>query len=141
MKKSYTIVWEKWRDPFGSDEDGQDHPSITEQPDDEEIYNPYEEDDSTISTNSKEVKCKILITPMGAIPYNEFTASGKIFNFWTGHSNFTITNNIVDIIEDTEGVETLDVFTRYRFRIAIGKAFSDSEVMRKINSNIYEYIK
>jgi hypothetical protein len=139
MKKLYTIVWEKWRDPFGNDEDN--NTTISKQPEDDEIYSPYDEDSNEATTNSKEIKCKILITPMGAIPYNEFTASGKIFNFWTGHSNFTITNNIVDIIEDTEGVETLDVFTRYRFRIAIGKAFSDSEVMRKINSNISEYIK
>jgi hypothetical protein len=139
MTKSYTIVWEKWRDPFGYDEE--DNDIIVKQPEDDEIYNPYDENNDSTTINSKEVKCKILITPMGAIPYNEFTASGKIFNFWNGHSNFTITNDIVNIIENTDGVETLDIFTRYRFRIAIGKAFSDSEVMRKININIYEHIK
>lgn len=140
MKKSYNIVWEKWRDPFGDDNEEEDI-SINEQPDDDEMYEPYDEENTSISINNKQIKCKILLTPMGAIPYNEFTASGKIFNFWTGHSNFTLTNNIVDIIENTDGVETLDVFTRYRFRVGVGKAFNDSEVMRKINLNIYEYIK
>jgi hypothetical protein len=43
-----------------------------------------------------------------------------------------------DIIETTSGVETLDIFTRYRFRIGVGKAFSDSEVMRDINNKIYK---
>ena len=42
------------------------------------------------------------------------------------------------MIEKTDGVETFDVFTRYRFRVGVGKAFSDSETMREINSRVYE---
>ena len=45
----------------------------------------------------------------------------------------TITANI---IESSEGVETLDIFTRYRFRISVGKAFSDSKILREISSRI-----
>jgi hypothetical protein len=82
-----------------------------------------------------------MATPMGIIPVTENTASGKIFNFWTGHTNFNITKKITSLIEETEGVETLDIFTRYRFRIAVGKAFDDSSVMRKINDNIYSYLE
>ena len=74
---------------------------------------------------------------MGIIPFNDNTASGKIFNFWMGHTNFDISKSIVNIIEKIDGVETLDVFTRYRFRIAIGKAFDDSQIMRNINKKIY----
>ena len=40
-------------------------------------------------------------------------------------------------IEQSEGVEILDIFTRYRFRVGIGKCFNDSETMKKINDNIY----
>lgn len=68
---------------------------------------------------------------------NENTASGKLFNFWMGHTNFDISKKIAQIIERTDGVETLDIFTRYRFRISIGKAFNDSETMRNINKTIY----
>ena len=75
---------------------------------------------------------------MGIIPLNDNTASNKIFNFWTGHTNFNITGHVLKIIEETEGVETLDIFTRYRFRIAVGKAFEDSEVMRLINQQVYK---
>jgi hypothetical protein len=141
MKKKYSIIWEKWRDPFGDDESNIDQPIISKQPNDDDIYYSDDDDSADTQIHSKEIKCKILLTPMGAIPYNEFTASSKIFNFWTGHSNFTITDNVVNIIEETDGVETLDVFTRYRFRIGIGKAFSDSEVMRRINFNVYEHLK
>jgi hypothetical protein len=74
---------------------------------------------------------------MGIIPMNENTMSGKIFNFWMGHTNFNITKKIADIIEQTDGVETLDIFTRYRFRIGVGKAFDDSSVMRTINKRVY----
>jgi hypothetical protein len=76
---------------------------------------------------------------MGIIPYSENTASNKIFNFWTGHTNFNLSAKICDIIENTEGVETLDIFTRYRFRVSIGKAFIDSDIMRNINHNTYQF--
>ena len=79
-----------------------------------------------------------MATPMGIIPMTENTASGKIFNFWVGHTNFDITKKVADMIEKTDGVETFDVFTRYRFRVGVGKAFSDSETMREINSRVYE---
>ena len=85
-------------------------------------------------------KFRAIATPMGIIPINESTASGKIFNFWVGHTNFDITNALALIIEETPGVETLDIFTRYRFRIGIGKAFHDSKVMRDINSRVYNYL-
>jgi hypothetical protein len=115
------IIWEKWQDPFG------------EKNDDVPDYDSYDEEELV----DKTVVSKVLLTPMGMIPYNDNTASSKIFNFWLGHTNFSITQPISDLIEDTHGVETLDIFTRYRFRIAIGKAFDDSEIMRNINTSIY----
>jgi hypothetical protein len=55
-----------------------------------------------------------------------------------GHTNFDITRRVAETIEITEGVETLDIYTRYRFRISVGKAFEDSMVMRTINKNVYK---
>ena len=77
---------------------------------------------------------------MGMIPMNEHTASGKIFNLWVGHTNFNITPGVANTIEETDGVETLDIFTRYRFRISAGKAFTDSVVMRSINTRVYNFL-
>lgn len=129
-------------DPFGSD--------------DEEVLDQlepefYDEENNAIKTEGtieegedkntkKSSSIRVMATPMGIIPITENTSSSKIFNFWMGHTNFSITHRVAEIIEETEGVETLDVFTRYRFRIAIGKAFTDSSVMKNINDSVYEHL-
>lgn len=144
MTTKPAIIWEKWFDPLGGDDqDLEDDDEIEDLADDDIIDGIGDPIDKSLFKykNSNINKCRIIMTPFGIIPYNENTASSKIFNFWMGHSNFGITSNISDIIEKIDGVETLDVFTRYRFRIAIGKAFQDSEVMRIINKNVYNYIE
>lgn len=125
----HIIIWEKWKDPLGFDEPTEE----TEE---------YEDNEDGIEKNIKikRTRCNVIQTPFGIIPFNENMASSEIFNFWTGHTNFAITNKISNIIENTDGVETLNVFTKYRFRIAIGKSFKDSLIMRNINKNVYEYL-
>lgn len=125
------IVWQKWFDPFGDDDTPDLNDTYPEDGESEDIDGQYEE------MGKIQKPLRAIATPMGLIPYTENTASGKIFNFWVGHTNFNINNDIVDIIENTDGVETLDVFTRYRFRIAIGKVFDDAKVMKKINDQVY----
>ena len=138
------IMWEKWIDPFGKDVDqakwtdyNNNIPNIYEDNlvEDENEYTDDESD--TMPHTMPEDPIKVIASPLGLIPYNEYTASSKIFNFWLGHTNFNISNNIKKLIENTSGVEILDIFTRYRFRIAIGKCFNDADVMRQINSTIY----
>jgi hypothetical protein len=143
MNKTETkiIMWEKWRDPFGEKDDN----DIDEEPysnfyDDEEEDGANEEFD-TILNNFGKKQIKVIATPMGIIPVNENTASGKLFNFWIGHTNFDITRKISETIEQINGVECLDIFTRYRFRVAIGKAFYDSEVKKNIQDTIYEIVQ
>jgi hypothetical protein len=138
-----TIIWQKWQDPFGEKDDNIDLDSEynnffdDEDSDDNEEHEEISELKKTFKNNKH---IKVIATPMGIVPINENTASGKIFNFWVGHTNFNITKYIADIIEKTEGVETLDIFTRYRFRIAIGKAFADSLVMKNIQEAIYSFM-
>lgn len=142
MVKENIIIWQKWSDPFGGDDDDLDQvfdDQISEEPFEDEEDN----EDQQVMNKSlfKKQSVKVIATPMGIIPMNDNTASGKIFNFWVGHTNFDITKKIAQIIESIAGVETLDVFTRYRFRVAIGKAFNDSEVMRDINDKIYTVLE
>lgn len=126
------IIWEKWTDPFGEnlDETKWNHYDDEDMDEETEIF------DNELIRSKFEKPVKVIASPMGLIPYNEYTASSKIFNFWVGHTNFNITKNIASIIEKCEGVELLDIFTRYRFRIGIGKCFTDSEVMSDINDHI-----
>jgi hypothetical protein len=137
--ENYLIVWQKWFDPFGEDDAEQTevHPQTYESEEDDET--DFYEDSIQPQPLAKPIKA--IATPMGLIPYNENTASGKIFNFWVGHTNFTITKDISKILEKIDGVETLDIFTRYRFRISVGKAFDSSRVMKKINDTIYDYLE
>jgi hypothetical protein len=127
------IVWEKWIDPFGGDIDETKWNDYNE----EENYSDIFEHQDIKPQLHKPVK--VISTPMGLIPYNEYTASSKIFNFWVGHTNFNISEDIVNILERCDGVEILDIFTRYRFRIGIGKCFTDSDVMSDIKNKIYNY--
>lgn len=148
------IIWEKWVDPFtgySSELDWVNHHE--EYLDDEDIYDDtFTEDRETEVSEEEEIvddpvevvknnnKAHVILSPMGMIPYNEYTASGKIFNFWVGHTNFSISRPIAELIERVDGVEILDIFTRYRFRIAVAKVFEDKAVMVGINREIYEYI-
>jgi hypothetical protein len=128
------IIWEKWEDPILAYLGDANNKTIGETEDIDEDLMGYEEPEKI------SYKYPIVITPMGMLPYSEKTSCETVFNFWTGHTNFSISKDISDILERCDGVETLDVFTRYRFRIAIGRAFKDSNIMTTINKKIYEYI-
>lgn len=137
------IIWEKWVDPFGDDTDEAKWTDYNNEIDTLDNAVDEEDEDSEKYINNNPIKIgekpiKVIASPLGLIPYNEYTASSKIFNFWIGHTNFNITKNVKEIIENTDGVEILDVFTRYRFRIAVGKCFEDADVMASINQNVYE---
>jgi hypothetical protein len=138
MDKNNLIIWQKWLDPFGSDDpDVDEFDPYTGNYTDSDAETDEEEDGHDEITKKKIKAVRAIATPMGIIPMNENTASGKLFNFWMGHTNFDISKKIAQTIERIHGVETLDIFTRYRFRISIGKAFDDSETMRNINKTIY----
>jgi len=132
LNKENTIIWEKWVDPYGQNLDSVEWPGY----DQENIIddNEYEEQDLEKSVKYKRINA--IATSMGIIPFNEHTDCTKIFNFWLGHTNFDITKYIAEVLQSIEGVETLDIFTRYRFRISFGKAFDERQVIDNINNKI-----
>ena len=142
-KSENLIVWQKWFDPLG--EDDLDQMEVMESATEPEFYSEDGEEEEVEHISSEEEEfykrpTKVIMTPMGIIPYTENTASNKIFNFWVGHTNFNLNLTVCRLIENAEGVETLDVFTRYRFRIGVGKLFDDKTVMREINENVYNFL-
>lgn len=60
----------------------------------------------------------------------------SLFNMWVGHTNFTITRSVAEFISAEPGVEGFDVISRYRFRIVIGQAYSESAVMRGVEQSL-----
>lgn len=144
MNDEPKIIWEKWRDPYGYDDILELYDLIQDQ--NNAIDDLAEEDDMVNNTKQAPLtngifkqKIPFMFTTMGIIPYTENTAASHIFNFWTGHTNFNLSKKICDIIEKTDGIETLDIFTRYRFRIGVGKCFEDSIIMRSINKHIMQH--
>jgi len=131
LNKNNLIIWEKWVDPYGSDLDSVEWPGYND--------NSIIEDEDGIKQPSFK-KINVLATKMGIIPFNEHTDCTKIFNFWIGHTNFDITKLIAEVLQSISGVETLDIFTRYRFRISFGKAFEDRKVIDTINLKIKEIL-
>ncbi len=148
-KEEPQIIWEKWYSPFGEDDvdikdeimqDMMDQLNQAMSQKNEEYLD--NELDFQLSQSPKNLgkQQKYMMTPMGVMPVTENTESSKIFNFWTGHTNFDICQIVASTIEKCEGVESFDVFTRYRFRISVGKAFKDSDVMSNINEKVYEIL-
>ena len=133
------IIWEKWADPYGADIESTEWPGALDGPmeeeensfDKEEEFGPEEE---SIDLTNRPMK--IILTPMGMVPLTEYTTPSRIFKFWVAHTNFDVTSITKDKIDKTLGVEFLDVFSRYRFRVAVGKAFKDSDVMDRISQNL-----
>jgi hypothetical protein len=129
------IIWEKWIDPFGQDDD------VSKWTEYDDEYQEYDHDERVENSPKRSKQIRVIASPMGIIPYNEYSAPGKLFNFWVGHTNFNITSDIITVIEKTTGVEILDIFSRYRFRIAVGKCFNDSDIKKEIMDNIYNFME
>lgn len=124
------IAWEKWRDPYGTNWEEQEWPGA---------FGEFDDDEDSFPELGRGTR--VMQTPLGFIPLVEESTPEKVFNFWTGYTNFSITNKVCSIIESVEGVEILNIFTRYRFRIGIGKLFKDHEVMDGINRRIAAYLE
>lgn len=135
------IIWEKWNDPFNvkADVDEEDDFDVAEfSIDNNENKTAFidmaRQLDVKMSVDTlKNFGGDVIITPMGIIPITESNKPSAIFNFWVAHANFDLTRPIVNKLKKMPGVEALCVFTRYRFRIAIAKAFNPEQVKQWIN--------
>ena len=107
----------------------------------DELLEQQIEKDMLDQIKSQDNGMKVIATPMGMVPMTEETTPSKIFNFHVGHTNFRITWKIHNVIENSDGVEILDIFTPYRFRIGIGHCFSIGKVKKAVEKNIKESLK
>ena len=126
------IVWEKWKDPYDDRDEW-----FPKHEDKKQVDGEYEDEEFSEEEITFEQIPQILMANVGAMPMYKPPSIGKIFNFWTGHTSFSISGPIAARIESVEGVEILDIYTRYRFRVGIGKLFKDREVMNAIQQAMY----
>jgi len=115
------VSWEKWVDPYSSIVDRDD---IQGMPEGERDF--HEGGNNT----------KVIFTSMGIVPITEANTPGKVFNFWTGHTNFNVTPKIRQIIKSIDGVEIFNVLTRYRVRVGVAKLFNEERVKGAIQKAI-----
>jgi hypothetical protein len=103
------IVWSKWVDPLESLSD------------DDKKEKEY--DDNQVN---------LLVTPFGVTQVTNSTLLSKQMNLWIGETNFDITMGIMDVLNKLDGIETLDILTRYRFRVGIGRLFNGEDTKDSI---------
>jgi len=58
------------------------------------------------------------------------------FECWLAHCNFPITNELVMKLNKTEGIEYLEILSKYRFLIGLGKAFTLKDVRANLQQDL-----
>jgi hypothetical protein len=121
---AYKVKFTKWRDPLKRTmrKMGQNR-SIIEDEDEKEDFD-------------SEYSGPVASTEFGIFAINEETCLSTYFNFWEGNTNFPLENYHKFLIDTTPGVETNDIKTPYRFRIAIGKMFDASDVLKRLEDRL-----
>lgn len=147
------IVWEKWVDPLNTNIDeveypGHDYPAYDEEKSFELLStDPFFEDkveeygdgeEEHLKKNVSYNPMRIVSTPHGFVSLTEHSFASKNFDFWTLHYSRDITKNVEEIIEKCEGVESLNVLTRYRARIGFNRPLIQAGVfdINKLRKNI-----
>ena len=81
---------------------------------------------------------RLVQTPLGIFHYEDKLKPSEKFDCWIGYTNFDITQNVSDLIECVDGVEALEVMSRYTFFLGVGKMFNFRDVRLGIESLILE---
>lgn len=164
-KQKYLIAWEKWADPYGENiediewpgcfgeannilEDNKEQIYKDQDTEDEDESENWPDDDNYMSKMLKSSKpgfmkkpIRLLMTPMGVVPLTEYSTPSKVFNFWVGHTNFPITSEVYEIIDNSPGVEVLTLFSKYRLRVGVGKVFDTMKTLKNINDSLNNYLR
>jgi len=134
----YDVYWEKWIDAF-EDEDESFSEAISEgEVEEQELTNEELLENEHLFHTVSHVRS--IVTPFGILPLTEHTMASKHFKFWVGHANFKLTEDFYKVIGQHPGIETLDILTPYRFRIAVGKMFTDRDVMSSVRNVVVNHV-
>lgn len=79
---------------------------------------------------------QLVQTPFGLYHVKDTFNPLKQFVWWMGHTNFNISPRVANVLNSIPGVEFIKIISRYRFLIAIGKAFDFSSVRAEIEESL-----
>ena len=143
--KTYDVGWEKWIDAYEQEIEVEDELDIDEEDDLDD--GSMEDLNKIFGNNSYMPIIKSIMTPYGILPLTEQSLASKHFKFWVGHTNFmlgdgkhTSVKEFEKLIGSVLGVESVDILTSYRFRIAIGKMFKDRDVMDNVKRILIGFV-
>lgn len=120
--KNFVMKWDKFRFPDENDDEEDDDDSIEE----EDSYSEKE-----VGPNFQIAR---ILTGGTENPFVQL----KTFNFWTAHTNFRLNRELITLVSDVDGVETVDVISRYRFHISVGHTFDENQVKKAVYATLYE---
>lgn len=136
MKKKLKIAWQKYEDLI---EQQMSSPLldilaskiskevINYEEGDEEGYEQYEEPELQNAQN--------VMLPVSEKLLEDMTMLSN-FDCWMAYTNFDITPEIKEILNDIEGIEIMRICSRYRFFIGVGKMFSFKQVRSDIEQTL-----
>ena len=135
----YDVFWDKWIDAF-EQEDMDLEEDIHQMQELLANEEGIEEDDLELVDHSVS-HIRSIVTPFGVLPLTEQTRASHYFKLWVGHSNFKLTEDFYRVIGQQPGIEALDILTPYRFRIAVGKMFTDRDVMKEVRDKMVLHVR
>lgn len=133
MKRVKSLAWESWNSKFDTVEE-----EVEQTPEPEESTES-EAMELVLPSESLFLPPKIRPTPLGEYPEDSPLKPSDRWDCWICHTNFDITNDMVEIIEDISGIEVLKIMGRYSFFIGVAKMFDIKEVRHDIESSLCTY--
>lgn len=146
MSREKKIAWQKYEDYIEKQISSpvvvnilQNIISLQQQVADDESEEDIDDEDDYEDIDISQASSKI-IAPL--LPINnqiiEDLSMLSSFDCWIGHTNFDITQNVKNILDEITGIELLKIYSRYRFFIGIGRLFDFKDVRKDIEDSLIE---
>ena len=123
MVENPIVKWEKWTNPFGIPDNELDEYT------DEEDVDDLDEDWQRPSPKAKPF---VMFSNYGSIPLNFSSNPLRSYNWWVAYLSWPMTAEDYEGINNCLGVETLDYFSSYRFRIGIAKLCDEKATRKRV---------
>jgi hypothetical protein len=134
------ITWEKFIDPLNANLDEVETPGFGDVNihDINEVDDDLDEEDISDKNIHGIAHSKLMYTQFGLLTVTNNVLACNQFDFWVMHTNFPITHDILTILDNIDGIETIEVLTKYRIRIGFPKSglFDPHEVKLDVQNKL-----